>query len=145
MPLNRVSAAQDNLLAALEGATPLDEIAGKVRGVLHKALAPAPLRRHLSGTDVGHPVHPILVQIPIGCWSSAWVLDLMGFGKTTPAGASVGWFGCVGGSAGRGKRSVGLGRHRRSRVSSRPGPCCQQRPCHRVLCRVMVTPEKKPA
>lgn len=90
MSLNRVSAARTNILVALESAMQLDDVASRIRGVLQKAVTPPPLRRMLSGTDVGHPVHPVLVQIPIGCWFSAWVLDLMGLGKTAPARRLVG-------------------------------------------------------
>jgi nitrite reductase/ring-hydroxylating ferredoxin subunit/uncharacterized membrane protein len=32
----------------------------------------------LSGTQLGHPVHPMLVAVPIGAWVSATVLDLVG-------------------------------------------------------------------
>ncbi len=32
----------------------------------------------LSGTWLGHPLHPLLTDIPIGAWTSALVLDLVG-------------------------------------------------------------------
>ncbi len=32
----------------------------------------------LSGTWLGHPLHPLLTDIPIGAWTSALVLDLLG-------------------------------------------------------------------
>ncbi|MDQ4130182.1 MAG: iron-sulfur protein, partial [Actinomycetota bacterium] len=32
----------------------------------------------LSGTWLGHPVHPMLTDVPIGAWASALVLDLAG-------------------------------------------------------------------
>ncbi|MGH3973147.1 MAG: Rieske 2Fe-2S domain-containing protein [Pseudonocardiaceae bacterium] len=32
----------------------------------------------LSGTWLGHPAHPLLTDIPIGAWTSALLLDLMG-------------------------------------------------------------------
>ncbi len=32
----------------------------------------------LSGTWLGHPLHPLLTDIPIGAWASALVLDLFG-------------------------------------------------------------------
>lgn len=32
----------------------------------------------LSGTPIGHPVHPLLVAIPIGAWSSAALFDVLG-------------------------------------------------------------------
>ncbi|MGW1772077.1 DUF2231 domain-containing protein [Streptomyces sp. NPDC002104] len=33
------------------------------------------VRDLLRGRPLGHPVHPVLVQVPIGCWLSASVLD----------------------------------------------------------------------
>ncbi|WP_405827702.1 MULTISPECIES: DUF2231 domain-containing protein [unclassified Streptomyces] len=35
------------------------------------------LRDLLRGRPLGHPVHPVLVQVPIGCWLSAAVLDVV--------------------------------------------------------------------
>ena len=36
---------------------------------------------------VGHPVHPALTDLPIGFWTSAWVLDLLPGRKATAAAA----------------------------------------------------------
>ncbi|MFD9378042.1 DUF2231 domain-containing protein [Streptomyces sp. NPDC059999] len=47
---------------------------------LQKAIRSLPLggaRDHLRGRALGHPVHPVLVQVPIGCWLSAAVLDFV--------------------------------------------------------------------
>ncbi|GHE64809.1 hypothetical protein CP980_32415 [Streptomyces vinaceus] len=35
------------------------------------------VRDLLRGRPLGHPVHPVLVQVPIGCWLSAAVLDVV--------------------------------------------------------------------
>ncbi|MFB7241824.1 DUF2231 domain-containing protein [Streptomyces populi] len=35
----------------------------------------------LRGRSLGHPVHPVLVQVPIGCWLSAAVMDVMPAGQ----------------------------------------------------------------
>ncbi|MEU1479146.1 Rieske (2Fe-2S) protein [Streptomyces sp. NPDC005760] len=43
----------------------------------------------LHGTWLGHPVHPLLVQVPIGSWLSAAVLDLRG-DRSREAGLLVG-------------------------------------------------------
>ena len=32
----------------------------------------------LSGTPLGHPLHPLLVAIPLGSWTSALLLDVLG-------------------------------------------------------------------
>ena len=31
----------------------------------------------LRGEWLGHPLHPVLTDLPIGFWTSAWVLDLL--------------------------------------------------------------------
>ena len=36
------------------------------------------LKRALSGAWLGHPLHPALTDLPIGFWTSAWVLDIVG-------------------------------------------------------------------
>jgi len=33
----------------------------------------------------GHPVHPVLTDLPIGFWTSAWVLDLIGGERHAPS------------------------------------------------------------
>lgn len=48
--------------------------------VLQRGIRSLPLggvRDLLRGRPLGHPLHPMLVQVPIGCWLSAAVLDLM--------------------------------------------------------------------
>jgi nitrite reductase/ring-hydroxylating ferredoxin subunit/uncharacterized membrane protein len=35
-------------------------------------------KRLLSGSDFGHRLHPLLTDIPIGAWTSATILDLIG-------------------------------------------------------------------
>ena len=34
---------------------------------------------------LGHPLHPVLTDLPIGFWTSAWVLDLIGGEDHAPA------------------------------------------------------------
>jgi uncharacterized membrane protein len=45
---------------------------------LRTALRPGPLRDALRGTWLGHPLHPPLTDVPIGFWTSAVVLDVLG-------------------------------------------------------------------
>src|SRR5829696_7781336 len=40
--------------------------------------APRPLKDALVGTWLGHPLHPAVVQLPIGFWTSSLALDLAG-------------------------------------------------------------------
>ncbi len=88
--MNRVSALRARVIDALEGAEQLDDVTGRIRKAAQKLVKPAPLRRLLSGTDLGHPSHPVLVQLPIGLWTSTWALDLVGLGKTKAARTLVG-------------------------------------------------------
>ncbi|MFI1442053.1 DUF2231 domain-containing protein [Streptomyces fructofermentans] len=47
------------------------------------------VRDGLRGKWVGHPVHPLMVQVPIGSWLSAAVLDLCP-GRSREAGLLIG-------------------------------------------------------
>ncbi|MGW7379211.1 Rieske 2Fe-2S domain-containing protein [Streptomyces sp. NPDC054794] len=60
---------------ALEGQARLDAMAGTIRKVV-RALPLGKGRDALRGLWLGHPLHPALVQLPIGSWSSAAILDL---------------------------------------------------------------------
>lgn len=54
--------------------------ADKLLAVVQRIVQAAPLGRArdgLHGRWLGHPVHPLLVQIPLGSWLSAAVLDAM--------------------------------------------------------------------
>src|SRR3954468_9623615 len=56
----------------------LDQPAQRVAGVIRKVLKPGRVKDLLSGTWLGHPLHPLLTDIPIGTWTSAVILDLVG-------------------------------------------------------------------
>jgi nitrite reductase/ring-hydroxylating ferredoxin subunit/uncharacterized membrane protein len=45
------------------------------RAVLSALKRPPGLKSFLHGTWLGHPLHPVLVQVPVGSWVSAGVLD----------------------------------------------------------------------
>jgi nitrite reductase/ring-hydroxylating ferredoxin subunit/uncharacterized membrane protein len=44
-----------------------------------------PVKDALSGTWLDHPLHPMLTDLPIGFWTSAWVLDVGGGEKERDA------------------------------------------------------------
>jgi nitrite reductase/ring-hydroxylating ferredoxin subunit/uncharacterized membrane protein len=62
----------------------LDTPAGKLAGVVGKIPA-GRLKDALSGTWLGHALHPFLTDIPIGSWTSATFLDLVGGEESAPA------------------------------------------------------------
>ena len=50
----------------------------------------------LHGTPVGHPIHPILVVVPIGAWTVAAVFDLVGMEEGADYALNIGLVGAVG-------------------------------------------------
>jgi nitrite reductase/ring-hydroxylating ferredoxin subunit len=61
----------------LERAEGLDRVVEPVQQVVRK-LPPGKVRDALHGVWLGHPVHPVLVQVPVGAWMSAAFLDALG-------------------------------------------------------------------
>src|SRR3954447_19954989 len=53
----------------------LDKVVDPARKVVLAVLRPQALKDFLHGTWLGHPLHPVLVQVPVGSWVSAGVLD----------------------------------------------------------------------
>lgn len=63
-----------NPMSYLEQAKPLDRLTAPVqRGA--RLLPPGRVRDALHGVWLGHPLHPVLVQVPVGTWLSASLLD----------------------------------------------------------------------
>lgn len=62
-------------VSLLEDARPLDRLVGPVRAATEAALRSRPLRDALHGVWLGHPLHPMLVQVPVGAFASAGLLD----------------------------------------------------------------------
>ncbi|MGW8889257.1 DUF2231 domain-containing protein [Streptomyces sp. NPDC055749] len=54
----------------------LDALTGPLQRVV-RAIPLGRARDLMRGTWLGHPLHPALVQVPIGSWTSAAVLDLI--------------------------------------------------------------------
>jgi nitrite reductase/ring-hydroxylating ferredoxin subunit/uncharacterized membrane protein len=73
------------LVDAAAGATVLDAPA-KQLGKVVRGLGPGTVKDVLSGTRVGHPLHPLLTDVVIGSWTSATLLDLFG-GRDADAAA----------------------------------------------------------
>ena len=64
------------LTGRLEQAEALDPVAAAVEKAVGAVLPPGRFKDLLHGTWLGHPVHPVLVAVPIGMWSGASLLDL---------------------------------------------------------------------
>src|SRR5689334_2451839 len=63
----------------------LDGIAGPLSRWVGRAVADPKVKDFLSGTWLGHPLHPPLTDLPIGFWTSAVALDLFGGKKSRRA------------------------------------------------------------
>jgi nitrite reductase/ring-hydroxylating ferredoxin subunit/uncharacterized membrane protein len=66
----------------------LDTVAVRLGGLVHRALAGDRLKNLASGTWLGHPLHPVLSDLPIGCWTCAAALDAGG-GESGRRGAEL--------------------------------------------------------
>src|SRR3954466_15450408 len=52
-----------------------DKVIEPARRAVLGALKPQALKDFLHGSWLGHPLHPVMVQVPVGSWVSAGVLD----------------------------------------------------------------------
>jgi nitrite reductase/ring-hydroxylating ferredoxin subunit/uncharacterized membrane protein len=83
-----LSRAFDRVSDTLERADVLDSTADAVDSVARK-LPSGPVKDALSGSAIGHPAHPVLVQVPIGAFLSASFLDVLP-GEATAARRLIG-------------------------------------------------------
>src|SRR3954467_1132351 len=71
---NRMAHALD----AVEGWQALDRIPPPPRAAAAPLTADGRLRNMFSGVPLGHPAHPALAQLTVGCFLGAGLLDLRG-------------------------------------------------------------------
>ncbi|WP_320067340.1 DUF2231 domain-containing protein [Micromonospora sp. RTGN7] len=64
-------------MTKLEQASALDRVGDRLQRAVLATLRPQRVRDLLHGVFLGHPLHPAMVQVPVGAWISAAVLDLM--------------------------------------------------------------------
>ena len=78
--------ARASVVERIEGLGVLDPLAERLQEVV-RAVVPSESERKdlLSGTWLGHPVHPPLTDVVIGAWTSALLLDLLGGDATHEA------------------------------------------------------------
>lgn len=69
-----------HLLESLAADERLDPVADRVLEVADRVAGEpdSPRSRALRGEWLGHPLHPALTDLPIGFWTSSFVLDLVG-------------------------------------------------------------------
>lgn len=78
----------DHLRAAVESwasAPTLAAPTASARPLVDQLVPAGPLRDALRGNWLGHALHPLVTDLPIGSWTSAMVLDLVGGRSARPA------------------------------------------------------------
>ena len=71
--------ARETVAERIERLELLDPVSERLKGAVD-ALVPeaSPLKEFLSGTWLGHPLHPPLTDVVVGAWTSAFLLDVVG-------------------------------------------------------------------
>jgi uncharacterized membrane protein len=72
-------------VARLEAASGLDRPVDALEPAAHALVRDPRLRGLLQGDVLGHALHPVMTDVPIGAWLSAAVLDLTGVPGSAPA------------------------------------------------------------
>ncbi|MEN3316369.1 MAG: hypothetical protein V7605_2603 [Acidimicrobiaceae bacterium] len=68
----------EDLLERLHQAEALDRVAKPVSSFVAGVIPHGVVKDALSGTWLGHPLHPLLTDVAIGSWTSAFVIDALG-------------------------------------------------------------------
>lgn len=80
---------------ALEQDRRLDRAVKPVANAAERVLPTGALRDLLHGVWLGHPLHPLLTDLPIGSWTSAMLLDLFPGDAAARAARTLTGFGCL--------------------------------------------------
>lgn len=73
------------LATRLEDAEQLDPLAERIATAVGSVVKAGPLKDFLSGTWLGHALHPALTDVPLAAGMSATLLDLFGGEESAPA------------------------------------------------------------
>ncbi|MGN6204790.1 Rieske 2Fe-2S domain-containing protein [Humibacter sp.] len=74
--MGRLNRTAHRLTSAIEEASALDAVADPLSGLVLKVTKRKAIKNLLSGTWLGHTLHPMLTDVPIGFWSAAMLLDV---------------------------------------------------------------------
>jgi nitrite reductase/ring-hydroxylating ferredoxin subunit/uncharacterized membrane protein len=66
----------EKVIDAIEKAEGLDKLSEVASGWVKKLTRRRAVKNALSGTGLGHPLHPMLTDVPIGAWMMASAFDL---------------------------------------------------------------------
>jgi uncharacterized membrane protein len=83
------------LLRVLEHAASIDRRSAAIDR-LAQPLGSSALAPMLRGRPLGHALHPLLTDLPLGCWTSAMLLDAVGGRSARPAARRLTALGLLG-------------------------------------------------
>src|SRR2546423_6709129 len=74
--------ASEALIKTIEQQETLDRLSEQIQPLIRdsfSSVGPAgrEVKNFLHGTWLGHPLHPVLTDVPIGAWTAAFALDAM--------------------------------------------------------------------
>src|SRR5437870_5436639 len=85
--------AREAIAERIESTASLDPVADPLQQVVRRAVPSGTAAKDLlSGTWLGHPVHPPLTDVVVGSWTSAFLLDALrvrGNGAETLLGVGI--------------------------------------------------------
>ncbi|AEG42851.1 DUF2231 domain-containing protein [Isoptericola variabilis] len=73
----------------LEDDDALDRLVERLQRLAASVVPEGRLRQELRGRSLGHALHPVLTDLPLGCWTAATVLDLVGPEKHADAARTL--------------------------------------------------------
>lgn len=85
----------EQVVRKVEGLEALDGPARPLAAAAGRATRARPVKNALSGTWLGHPLHPMLTDVPIGSWVAAGLLDLAGGAQADRAARYLVGFGVL--------------------------------------------------
>lgn len=85
----------DKVIKHIEAAEALDRLGQPLAAAISRATRPALVKNTLSGTWLGHQLHPLLTDLPIGSWVAAAMLDITGRGGDGRAARRLVGFGTL--------------------------------------------------
>jgi nitrite reductase/ring-hydroxylating ferredoxin subunit/uncharacterized membrane protein len=75
--MNEPSGRLRALVAQLEQIHALDQVATSIEPLVKRLTRDDAVKRVLSGAPLGHRAHPMLTDVPIGCWTAATLVDVL--------------------------------------------------------------------
>src|SRR5215471_12329838 len=82
----------EGLESAIISSRGLKQIVDPIDGGLNRVFgsgALRPVKLLLNGSWLGHPLHPLLTDVPVGAWTAALLLDLLALVFHLPTGRAA--------------------------------------------------------